>query len=145
MKETIRFGLNSRIKNLGFIDDVFENLALLYGLSESVIYDIIVIVREAAVNSIKHAYSDRDGIIDIKVEIMSNNEKYMDITVKDDGKGFDPQDIPDPLDRNNLLKSSGRGLLLIKNLSDDYDICSSKKGGTVIKVRKYFTEGVEDA
>jgi serine/threonine-protein kinase RsbW len=138
MKDIIKFGFASYIANLNLIDDIFESLGSIYGISESIIYDIILITREAAVNSIKHAYKSRTGMIDIIIEISGNQSKHMNLTIRDHGKGFDLEKIPDPLISENLLKPSGRGILLIKKLSDECSIESSQEDGTSIYIKKYI-------
>lgn len=147
MLEQIILGISSEVHNLNYIDDVFEAIALLYNIPEDELYDIILLAREAAVNSIKHAYKEEPGLIDISIDLIINNESYIDILVTDYGKGFDPAKIPDPLEQDNLLKSSGRGILLIRNLSDNHEIKSDKGKGTSIKFRKYFKKhkGEDDA
>lgn len=52
------------------------------------------------------------------------------ITIKDEGDGFNPDEVPDPLDGQNLLKSSGRGLLLMRSFADEVSIHRGDPGGS---------------
>ncbi len=54
------------------------------------------------------------------------------ITIKDEGDGFNPDEVPDPLDGQNLLKSSGRGLLLMRSFADEVSIHRGDPGGTEV-------------
>ncbi len=138
MKEYIKFGFISYVPNLNFIDDIFESVGKIYSIPENKLYDIILGTREAAVNSIKHGYKACSGMVDIILEISFNDRRFMEITIVDHGTGFNPERIPDPLDKKNLLKPSGRGILLIKHLSDHCSIESSPASGTKVNFRKYL-------
>ena len=48
-----------------------------------------------------------------------NNESWVCFSIKDQGKGFDPNSVPDPTEPQNLLKPNGRGIFLMRNLSDE--------------------------
>ena len=69
------------------------------------------------------------------------------ITIKDEGKGLDPDKIPDPLAPENLLKTSGRGIFLIRSFMDEV-VISPSQTGTEIKLVKHVhgpSEGVKEA
>ena len=66
----------------------------------------------------------------MKFEVCAHDD-VIEIIVKDEGDGFDPNEVSNPLDEENLFKSSGRGLFLIRELSDMTNIISNSRGTTV--------------
>ena len=74
-------------------------------------------LREALVNAITHGnHNDPSKLVRITAEISRHQAKF---TVEDEGVGFNVNDIPHPRDPDNLLKSSGRGVLLIRSVMDE--------------------------
>jgi serine/threonine-protein kinase RsbW len=59
------------------------------------------------------------------------------VVITDEGEGYNPEDVPDPLAEENLLRSSGRGLLLIKAFVDEFKIRPTPPGGTEVTLIKY--------
>jgi serine/threonine-protein kinase RsbW len=67
------------------------------------------------------------------------------IRVRDEGRGFDPEELPDPLAPENLLRSSGRGIFLIRNFMDEVIVRRASEGGMeVIMVKRAGTPAIED-
>lgn len=76
-------------------------------------------VNEAVTNAIIHGNKeDPSKKVRITAEFQENTLK---VSVKDEGSGFDPSSLPDPLQNKNLLKESGRGIFLIKQYADEVD------------------------
>ena len=72
-----------------------------------------------------------------KVHIKFEKTKTeMRITIRDDGGGFNPDDIADPLKPENLYKESGRGIFIVRMLMDKVDFHFTKSGTEVILVKK---------
>lgn len=87
--------------------------------SEDTVFAVHLSLEEAFVNAIKHGnHGDPDKTI--SVECLITPEKF-DISIADEGFGFDPQGIPDPRCDGNLYKSSGRGVLLIQSYMDEIE------------------------
>jgi serine/threonine-protein kinase RsbW len=74
-------------------------------------------VREAAVNAVLHG-NEYDPARKIAVGF-ENTGKALVITIADEGKGFSPETVPDPLAQENLLRGTGRGIFLIRSLMDE--------------------------
>ena len=103
------------------------------GVNEEIIFDIHVGFEEALRNAMIHGNKeDPDKKVTIETEI---NENAVVICVEDEGKGFDPFDLPDPTSDENLLKESGRGVYLIKHLMDEVKY---ENGGRKLVMTKYF-------
>jgi serine/threonine-protein kinase RsbW len=80
---------------------------------EREVFSIKLALEEALINAIKHGNQmDRDKKVSIRYRIQS--ERF-DVRIIDEGKGFDPADVPDPMAVENLERPCGRGLLLIRH------------------------------
>ena len=95
---------------------------------------IAMAVREAAVNAVLHVNAYDPGK-KVKIEFEQTNRGLV-ITIRDQGKGIDLNAIPDPTSPENLLKTSGRGIFLIRSFMDEVEINPSQ-AGTEIKLIKH--------
>lgn len=95
-------------------------------------------LEEAFVNAIRHGNHD-DPTKTISVDCLITPDKF-DISIADEGYGFDPQGIPDPRCNSNLYKSSGRGVLLIQSYMD---VVEYNSRGNCIHMVKYRTSPSE--
>jgi serine/threonine-protein kinase RsbW len=103
---------------------------------------ISMAVREAAVNAVLHGNAyDPGKKVDLAFERTGDD---LVITIRDQGKGMDLSKIPDPLAAENLLKTSGRGIFLIRSFMDDVQISPSQTG-TEIKLIKHVHGSSGDA
>ena len=100
---------------------------------ESDIFDIRLSLEEALINAAKYGNKlDERRNVFIDFTIAGNK---VTITIEDEGEGFDHNDLPDPTKEENLLKSSGRGVFLIKHLMDEVEY---NKKGNRITITKYL-------
>jgi len=100
-------------------------------VSDQIYYNIIVAVTEGINNAINHGNkSDKEK--DIKIDIYLNKNAFA-IQIEDQGEGFEIENVKDPRNHENLLKDNGRGVFLMKELSNDFQI-SSSVSGTVVKM-----------
>ncbi len=108
------------------------------GIGEDDEVDLMISVMEAVNNAIQHGNEENP---EKTVHIRIVTEPYtLTCIVRDEGSGFDPAGVPDPLRRENLLNPSGRGILMMKEFMDDVDF-STESGGTSVRMRKRFTPG----
>jgi serine/threonine-protein kinase RsbW len=106
------------------------------GLADDAAFGIDMAVREAITNAIVHGNKEDDTK---KVELTLNcSQNAVEIQVKDQGEGFDPGSVPDPTAPENILKTSGRGNFLIRNLMDEVNWSSGAEGGTTVRMVKRF-------
>src|ERR1700678_2591661 len=104
------------------------------GFDDEEIMKISMAVREAAVNAVLHGNAyDPEKKVKLEFERTGND---LVITIRDQGKGLDLAKIPDPLAPENLLKTSGRGIFLIRSFMDEVQIVPSQTG-TAIKLVKH--------
>lgn len=109
--------IESDPNNLITIEEFVNYFAKDLGLSEEQLSVLLLAVTEAATNAIIHA-NKCDASKLVKIHAHIENSKLI-VKVKDEGKGFDSNSIPDPTRPENLLKDSGRGVYLMKVYMDD--------------------------
>jgi serine/threonine-protein kinase RsbW len=103
-------------------------------LPESDSDDLAIVVTELVNNAIHHGNQE-----DVKKQvtvIFIISSRRIEIRIKDEGSGFNPNNLNDPLAPENLLKESGRGIFLIRQLMDSVDFNFTKNGTEVIAVKK---------
>ncbi|UCD63765.1 MAG: ATP-binding protein [Candidatus Zixiibacteriota bacterium] len=123
----------SSMEYLTDVDVFIEGILRGYGADESVIADIAISVSELVINAISHGNEAlEDKMVDVSI---SRNGKNVTITITDQGCGFDPGEIADPLADENLLKEAGRGIFIVRSLMDKVEI-DSVDDGTVITITK---------
>src|ERR1039457_6944979 len=99
------------------VEAAADQLATEAGLDEDQRFHIAMAVREAAVNAVLHG-NEYDPARQIELSL-ENTGKDLMITIADQGRGFDPGKIPDPLAKENILRGTGRGIFLIRSLMDE--------------------------
>jgi len=113
----ITYTLESSLDSVNKVEQTAEQMAKKAGIDEDEIFKITMAVREAAVNAVLHGNSyDPEKRITASFE---NTGDALVIRIADQGKGLDPQTLPDPLAPENLLRGSGRGIFLIRSFMDE--------------------------
>jgi serine/threonine-protein kinase RsbW len=113
----MRFSLSSNMESVSEVEAAAEKLAEDAGLDEDERFRMAMAVREAAVNAVLHGNEyDPGKKIDVSLE---NTGESLVISIADQGKGLDPDTLPDPLAPENLLRGTGRGIFLIRSFMDE--------------------------
>ncbi len=99
------------------VEAAADKMAQEAGLSEDERFHVTMAVREAAVNAVLHG-NEYDACRKIAVGL-ENTGKSLVFTIADEGSGFIPEEVPDPLAPENLLRGTGRGIFLIRSLMDE--------------------------
>ncbi len=118
---TVRLDFNSAFDMLDFVQVVERHMSRLVGFDDDALHWVSVAVRESVINAIKHG-NQGDESKRVIVEFTTtpaNRPTELAIRVQDQGEGFDPEEVADPLAPENLLKSSGRGIFLIRSFMDE--------------------------
>src|SRR5438477_6739073 len=103
----VRLEFTSAFEMLDFVQLVSDHLARSVGLDEDALHWVSVAVRESVINAIKHG-NRYDASKHVFVEFETTTaDPSLSISVRDQGEGFDPEEVADPLAPENLLKSSG--------------------------------------
>jgi serine/threonine-protein kinase RsbW len=134
----IRLNLPSSFELLDLVQVLSDRLSTMVGLDEDATHWVSVAVRESVINAIKHGnHEDRTKhvIIEFALEPRGKPEQLI-VQVLDEGEGFDPESIANPLDPENVLKSSGRGIFFMRNFMDDVSILRRPEGGTAVRMCK---------
>jgi serine/threonine-protein kinase RsbW len=115
------------------VQDHIENQLKSCQFEDSEIFSIKLALEEALVNAIKHGNQmDRSKNVHIQYRV---SEERFDIQIVDEGKGFDPEDVPDPLAIENLERPCGRGLLLMRHYMTEVNFHAPGNKLTMSKVR----------
>ena len=130
--QTVRLDFDSTFEMLDLVQVVSDHIARLAGLDEEARHWVNVAVRESVINAIKHG-NRNDTAKRVHVEFTplegTAASQGVSIRVRDEGPGFDPEDVPDPLAPENLLKGSGRGIFLIRSFMDEMVLQRAAEGG----------------
>jgi serine/threonine-protein kinase RsbW len=113
----LRLSLSSTMESVGLVEAAADKLAGDAGLDEEERFRVTMAVREAAVNAVLHG-NDYDPAKQVTASF-ENNGKSLIFTISDQGKGVDPDKLPDPLAPENLLRGTGRGIFLIRSFMDE--------------------------
>jgi len=124
------------MESVGEVETAAEHLAAAAGLNEDERFHVAVAVREAAINAVLHG-NEYDPKRPIAVSL-ENTGADLIFTIADQGRGFDPNHLPDPLAAENLLRGSGRGIFLIRSLMDEVHF-RQLHPGTELTLVKHLT------
>jgi serine/threonine-protein kinase RsbW len=130
----ISLSVASDLEFVELVETVTATLARLAGFDEETAMWISMAVREAVINAIKHGNKE-DRQKRVEIHYAFDRESFS-VRVADQGSGFDPSQVPNPLDPENLLKPTGRGIFYMKAFMDEVDIWSSPGGGTIVSLKK---------
>ncbi|MFQ5865603.1 MAG: ATP-binding protein [bacterium] len=123
----------SRLEEIETVEKLAERAADEMKFNDEEKDSLAIAVTEAVNNAIIHGNKkDIKKKVHIKFVLQANK---LIITVKDEGKGFDPNSVSDPLAPENLLKESGRGIFILSTLMDDVKF-NFEKDGTEIQLIK---------
>jgi serine/threonine-protein kinase RsbW len=104
------------------------------GFDEDSSHWIGMSVRESVTNAIQHGNKlDQSKKVDIRFEV---SPEQLDVYVADQGNGFQIEDLPSPLDPENLLKPSGRGIFYIRSFMDSVEFRKLSRGGMEVHMVK---------
>lgn len=132
--ETTELVLPSRIEAIAEAAAAAARVVSQAGMDEDAAFGVDMAVREAVTNAVLHGnLQDETKEVWIKFKI---SPEGLEITVRDQGTGFDPESVPDPTDPQNLLKTSGRGILFMRNFMDEVEWSHHPEGGTVVRMTR---------
>jgi serine/threonine-protein kinase RsbW len=127
------------MESVGQVEAAADKFAAEAGLDEDARFHVTMAVREAALNAVLHG-NEYDPAKQITVT-MENTGKSMVFTITDQGKGLDPESLPDPLAPENLLRSTGRGIFLIRSFMDEVHFRQTHPGTELTLVKHLVPAG----
>jgi serine/threonine-protein kinase RsbW len=130
---TISIQVPSISENIRMIESFIDNAKERFHLDDDIYGNIMIAVTEAVNNAIKHGNAnDRSKNVFLSLSLHDSLIKFI---IKDEGPGFDYQTLPDPTAPENLEKIGGRGIFLMKHLSDEVEF---KDNGRVVELSFYM-------
>jgi serine/threonine-protein kinase RsbW len=134
--QTTRLVLPSHIEAVADAAVAMTDFLRNCGVSEELSFGIEMAVRESVTNAMVHGNQEDESK---SVEVIFNcHDNELEIEVRDQGEGFDPTDVPDPTNAENLLKTSGRGIFLMRTFMDEIEWRNRPEGGTAVRMTKRF-------
>ena len=134
----VRLEFRSHFDMLDFVQVVSDEMGRLVGLDTDSTHWVSVAVRESVINAIKHGNrEDEDKRVTVEFILTPGGAPTrLTVRVVDQGEGFDPVEVADPLAPENLLKSSGRGIFFMRNFMDDLRLQRAPEGGMEVVMVK---------
>jgi len=126
--------LDTRLESVDVAEHLVMRAAEEAGFTEDDVHKIGMAVRESMVNAVVHGnrYSAHKKV---RFSVAASGERFI-VQVADAGEGFDFDSIPDPLAPENLMRTSGRGIFLIRSFMDDFQMRHLESGGTEVTLVK---------
>lgn len=129
---TISIQVPSIAENIRMIESFIDNAKERFHLDDDIYGNIMIAVTEAVNNAIKHGNSnDKSKNVFISLSL---DESLIRFIIRDEGTGFNYENLPDPTAPENIEKLGGRGIFLMKHLSDEVDF---KDNGRVVELSFY--------
>lgn len=130
----VRVRCGSRREWIDAMQAFAERVFSIAGIDAETSYWPVLAVREAVMNAVLHGNKEDESKV-VRVEYRVVDSK-IEVRVLDEGEGFDPDTLADPLSEENLLSQGGRGVYLIRQLMDDVTYSFPESGGTQLRMVK---------
>lgn len=132
---SINLVIPSEVRLVDLVHEVSQKLAELAGFSPDDALNVGLAVREAVINAILHGNkNDPSRNVDIRLDLPG--EGGIQVKIRDQGDGFNPEATPDPTDDEHVLNASGRGILMIRAFVDNVTFRFEEGRGTEITMVK---------
>lgn len=131
--DTIKIEIPSLAENIRMIESFIDNAKETFRLEDDIYGNIMIAVTEAVNNAIKHGNkSNKEKNVFLLLKIESSMLRFV---IRDEGEGFDYDNLPDPTSPENLAKTGGRGIFLMRHLSDEVNFAEN---GRVVELNFYI-------
>ncbi|MBI3207623.1 MAG: ATP-binding protein [Candidatus Solibacter usitatus] len=127
---------NSELESVDAAETAVTDMAKAAGFDEDDLHKIGIALREAMVNAVVHG-NQYNAAKKVRMDAWLDNGA-LHVVIADEGKGFEVTNVPDPLAQENLLKESGRGILLMQAFVDEFQVRRLKPNGTEVTMVKYL-------
>lgn len=126
--------IGSRFENIELVQAVLSDALSAYDMDEESRHWVDLAVREAVANAIKHGNrQEPDKRVEIDLEL---TDEELVVRVRDEGEGFDPERVTDPLAPENRLRPNGRGIFYMQRLMDEINYEFQPGRGTELTLKK---------
>ncbi len=126
--------LESDLKNVEVAEEITRRVAVTAGFDEDEQQGIEMAVHESMINAIWHG-NKNDSSKSVWLQFKIDRDR-LEIRIRDQGTGFDPKHVPNPLENENLLNVSGRGIFLIRSFMDEFRVENISGAGTEVTMVK---------
>jgi len=133
--ETVERFLDSTLESVDSAEELALGVAQRAGFDDDDLMKIGMAVRESMVNAVVHG-NRYNANKKVKFSVGHNAEKFT-VRISDQGDGFDVESLPDPVAPENLMRTSGRGIFLIRSFMDEFEIHRHEQGGMEVTLVKY--------
>jgi serine/threonine-protein kinase RsbW len=130
----VSYRLESTLESVNKAEEMASQLAAKAGFDEDSRDGITMAVREAMINAVLHGNAyDPNKRVNLSLE---QNDRELIVTISDEGRGLEPDEIPDPLAEENLMKQSGRGIFLIRAFMDEVRFRKLEPGTEITLIKR---------
>ena len=121
--------IQSKIENVSLVENLIDEVAIDLSIISDLYGNVLISTIEAVTNAIVHG-NNKKNKKNVTIEVIKEDKK-LTIIVEDEGNGFDLNKVPDPTKPDYIEKPDGRGIFLMKNLTDDMEF---EKNGAIVKL-----------
>jgi serine/threonine-protein kinase RsbW len=126
--------MESTLESVNKAEEMAERIAAQAGMDEDTRSGVSMAVREAMINAVLHGNAyDTNKRVNLTLE---HKGQELIVTITDEGTGFVPEEVPDPLAPENLLKGSGRGIFLMRAFMDEVRFRKMNPGTEIILIKR---------
>jgi serine/threonine-protein kinase RsbW len=139
----IRLQIPSLFDMVDLVQVLSDRMGNMAGFDEDAVHWIGVAVRESVINAIKHGNRE-DAAKPVTIEFAFrpvDDPTELVVRVIDRGEGFEPGEVANPLDPENVLKSSGRGIFFMRSFMDEVQLSRAPEGGMEVRMVKKLAAG----
>ncbi len=130
----IEVTLQTLLESVHLAEDISRCVSASLGFDETERDKIALAVREGVANAVYYGNQERpEKLVRLIFEV--DSDRFI-VRILDQGRGFSLEDVPDPLAQENLLKTSGRGIFLMRAFMDELDVLRSSGGGAELVMTK---------
>ncbi len=142
-RQSIHLSIGSRYENVELVEGVLNEALRPFDVDEESVYWMGLALREGLTNAIRHGNAlDPQKKVAVVLDLRPGE---IDISIEDQGSGFDPAAVEDPLAPDNLLKTAGRGIFYMRKFMDKIEYEVGAGGGTRVRLHKKFGVTGDDA
>ena len=134
--ETVERFLDSTLESVDSAEELAVGVAERAGFDDDDLMRIGMAVRESMVNAVVHG-NRYNAHKKVRFSVGHNSQRYT-VRVADEGEGFEFESLPDPLAPENIMRTSGRGIFLIRSFMDEFQMRHLEPGGTEVTLVKYL-------